>query len=103
MVTTGLVTLSKPCLARPDYKWRSSRHGEGLHDPTPSTSRLPNGTRVRLASGVYHVEDQRVVLRVAYSEDRLWRELGEFGEVLLFGFPIAVLVAGFGGYALARK
>jgi len=33
----------------------------------------------------------------------LWRELGEFGEVLLLGFPIAVLLAGVGGYALARK
>src|SRR6266852_2652633 len=76
---------------------------EGLHDPTPATTRLPNGTRVRLASSVYHIEDQRVVLRVAYSEERLWRELGEFGEVLLLGFPIAVLLAGFGGYALARK
>jgi heavy metal sensor kinase len=76
---------------------------EGLHDPSPSTTRLPNRTRVRLASSVYHIEDQRVVLRVAYSEERLWRELGEFGQVLLLGFPIAVLLAGFGGYALARK
>src|SRR5438128_405966 len=76
---------------------------EGLRDPTPSTARLPNGTRVRLVSGVYHIEDQRVVLRVAYSQEALWRELGEFGEVLLLGFPIAVLLAGFGGYALARK
>jgi len=76
---------------------------EGLHDPTPSTARLPNGTRVRLVSGVYHIEDQRVVLRVAYSQEALWRELREFGEVLLLGFPIAVLLAGFGGYALARK
>jgi len=76
---------------------------EGLHDPAPSTAQLPNGTRVRLVSGVYHIEDQRVVLRVAYSEEGLWRELGEFGEVLLFGFPIAVLLAGVGGYALARK
>ena len=76
---------------------------EGLHDPTPATTRLPNGTQVRLASSVYHIEDQRVVLRVAYSEERLWREFGEFREVLLLGFPIAVLLAGFGGYALARK
>jgi heavy metal sensor kinase len=76
---------------------------EGLHDPIPSTARLPNGTRVRLASSVYHLEDRRVVLRVAYSQEALWRELGEFGEVLLLGFPIAVLLAGFGGYALARK
>src|SRR5207249_7341323 len=48
-------------------------------------------------------EDRRVVIRVAYGEDRLWRELSVFGEVLLLGFPIAVLLAGFGGYALARK
>ena len=58
------------------------RPDEGLHDPSPSTTRLPNGTRVRLVSSVYHAEDQRVVLRVAYSEEGLWRELGEFGEVL---------------------
>jgi heavy metal sensor kinase len=76
---------------------------EGLHDQTPSTARLPNGTRVRVASSVYSVEDHRVVVRVAYSQEALWRELGEFGEVLLLGFPIAVLLAGFGGYALARK
>src|SRR5258708_7193474 len=76
---------------------------EGLRDPSPSTMRLPNGTRARLASSVYHIEDQRVVLRVAYSEEGLWRELGEFGEVVLLGFPIALLLAGFGGYALARK
>src|SRR5260370_9176382 len=76
---------------------------EGLHDPSPSTTRLPNGTGVRLASSVYHIEDQRVVLRVPYTEERLWRELGEFGQVLALGFPIAVLLAAFGGYALARK
>ena len=76
---------------------------EGLHDPTPSCARLQNGSRVRIASDVYHIEDQRIVLRVAYSQEALWRELGEFGEVLLLGFPIAVLLAGFGGYALSRK
>jgi heavy metal sensor kinase len=76
---------------------------EGVKDPSPSTARLPNGTRIRLASSIYFVEDRPVTLRVAYSEERLWRELGEFGEVLLLGFPIAVLLAGFGGYALARK
>ena len=76
---------------------------EGQHDPTPTTTRLPNGTRIRLAASVYHIEDQRVILRVAYSEERLLRELGEFGQVLLLGFPIAVLLAGFGGYALARR
>ena len=76
---------------------------EGINDPTPSTFRLANGARVRLVSSVYHIENRRVVLRVAYSEEELWRELREFGGVLLLGFPIGVLLAGFGGYALARK
>src|SRR5260370_32263502 len=71
------------------------RPDEGLHDPSPSTMRLANGTRVRLASTVYHLEDQRVVLRVAYSEEGLWRGLGEFGEGLLVGFPFGLLLAGF--------
>src|SRR5260370_25700918 len=74
---------------------------ESLHDPSPASTRLPNGTRVRLASSVYHIEDQRVVLRAAYSEERLWRELGEFGQVLLLRSPIAVLLARFGAYTTA--
>ena len=77
--------------------------GEGQRDPTPSTIRLGKSTRARLASSVYYIEDQPVVIRVAYDEEKLWRELREFGGVLLLGFPIAVLLAGFGGYALARK
>jgi len=80
-----------------------SSKDEGSKGDSPSTVRLANGMRVRVASSVYHIEDYRVLLRVAYDEGRLWRELGEFGEVLLLGFPIAVLLAGFGGYGLARK
>jgi len=33
----------------------------------------------------------------------MWQELGEFATVLLIGLPIGVLLAGLGGYALARK
>jgi heavy metal sensor kinase len=77
--------------------------GEGQNDQSTATQQLANGTRVRVASSAYTIEDQPIVLRVAYNEERLWRELGEFGEVLLLGFPIAVLLAGFGGYGLARK
>src|SRR5260370_39653348 len=76
---------------------------EGVGDPIPSTRHLANGAPVRLASSVYHVEDQRVIVRVAYSEEGLWSELREFAVVLLLGFPIALLLAGVGGYALARK
>lgn len=76
---------------------------EGTSEPEPSSQRLGNGLRVRTASSVYHIEDHRIVLRVAHSEEGLWRELTEMVWVLGLGFPVALLLAGFGGYALARK
>lgn len=76
---------------------------EGMGEPEPLSQQLGNGLRVRIASSVYHIEDHRVVLRVAHSEEGLWRELHEIVWVLGLGFPVALLLAGFGGYALARK
>jgi heavy metal sensor kinase len=76
---------------------------EGVGELRPSSERLPRGLRVRVASSVYHIEDHRVIVRVAHSEESLWHELGEFAEVLGFGLPLAILFAAVGGYALARK
>jgi len=76
--------------------------GEGAHEPPPFSERLENGLRVRVASNIYHLEDHRVILRVALSEEGVWRGLHEFVGVLLLSFPLALLLAGFGGYALAR-
>jgi heavy metal sensor kinase len=76
---------------------------EGAEEPEPLSKRLQNGQRVRVASSVYHIEDHRVVVRVAHNEEPLWNELGEFAGVLVVGLPLAVLFAAFGGYALARK
>jgi heavy metal sensor kinase len=78
-------------------------NGEGKRDPVPRTLRLATGTVVRVASTIYHIEDHRVVLRVAYDEEGLWHELREFTNVLLLAFPLVVSLAGLGGYALARK
>jgi heavy metal sensor kinase len=76
---------------------------EGIEDPRPLSKRLQNGLRVRVASSVYHIEDHRVVVRVAHNEEPLWHEVGEFAQILALGFPLALLLAAFGGYALARK
>jgi len=76
---------------------------EGTGESEPFSQRLGNGLRVRMASSVYHIEDRRVVLRVAHSEEGPWREVREMAWVLILGFPIALLLAGLGGYALARK
>jgi heavy metal sensor kinase len=72
-------------------------------DIAPVSERLPNGLRVRLASTPHHLDNSIVILRIAHNEKAMWRELREFATVLLIGLPLGVLLAGFGGYALARK
>jgi heavy metal sensor kinase len=76
---------------------------EGTREPIPWTLRLNSGSVVRAVSTIYSIEDHRVVLRVAYDEEGLWRELREFTGVLSLAFPLMVLLAGLGGYTLARK
>ena len=76
---------------------------EAREDIAPFSGRLPNGLRVRLASSPHHFDNSIVVLRVAHNEQAMWREFREFTTVLLIGLPLGVLLAGFGGYALARK
>ena len=72
-------------------------------DVAPVSERLSNGLRVRLASSPHHLGNRTVILRVAHGEGPMWRELREFATVLLIGLPVGVFLAGFGGYALARK
>jgi heavy metal sensor kinase len=72
-------------------------------DVAPVSKRLSNGLRVRIASSPHHLGNRTVILRVAHNEEPMWRELREFATVLLIGLPLGVLLAGFGGYALARK
>ena len=43
------------------------------------------------------------MLRVSRSEDRIRQQLREVLTVLVFGFPFVVVLAGVGGYLLARR
>jgi len=63
---------------------------------SPSTVRLADGTRVRMATSIHTVDGRRVFLRVAHSEQGLWQELEEFSSVLLVALPLALVLAGFG-------
>jgi len=56
-----------------------------------------------MATSIYTVETRPILLRVAQSEQTLWHEIEEFTSVLLLAFPLALVLAGFGGFALARK
>ena len=89
----GQRTLGAPPTAGPDH----------TAEDTPSTLRLSDGTRIRMTTSTHTMADRRVLLRVAHSEQGLWQELEEFGSVLLVALPLALILAGFGGFALARK
>jgi heavy metal sensor kinase len=77
--------------------------GEGEGRTAAETRRVGRKLRVRMISTVYRLNHRRVVLRVAHSEERVFHELEEFFSVLLPLFPLALILAGLGGYTLARK
>jgi heavy metal sensor kinase len=76
----------------------SNRWREGPH-----TIRLPNGTRVRVASRVHRVEGERLVLRLGVSEEPLWQQFWEMVGVMSIGLPITVLLIGLTGYMVAGR
>ncbi len=91
---------------------RESVEGEGnepLFSVAPPGQReyhslsLPDDVHIRTLSGPYTVDGLPLVIRVARSEARLRRELNELMLVLGLGLPVAVGIAGFGGYGLARR
>src|SRR5258708_8140394 len=49
------------------------------------------------------VGNRPVVIRLARNADPLWAEFRNLLAVLLLGFPIALVISGLGGYALARR
>jgi signal transduction histidine kinase len=56
-----------------------------------------------MLTGSHVVGDLPVFLRVTRSEQRLRGQLGEILTVLLLGLPLVTLLAGVGGYLLARR
>jgi heavy metal sensor kinase len=61
------------------------------------------GRRWRILSDTVLAGDRAVVVRVFRSEERLHQQLWEVLSVLVLGLPLVVLLAGAGGYALARR
>ena len=62
-----------------------------------------HGARWRTLTRTTAVDGVSAVLRVSRSEERLHTQVWEILIVLIFGLPVAVLVAGVGGYVLARR
>jgi heavy metal sensor kinase len=64
---------------------------------------VANGRPWRMLTGTTLVGGRAVVLRVSRAETRLRTQLWEILIVLVFGLPVVVVLAGVGGYVLARR
>jgi heavy metal sensor kinase len=62
-----------------------------------------NGRSWRTLTGTTLVGGRAVVLRVSRAETRLRTQLWEVLVVLVLGLPVVVVLAGIGGYVLARR
>lgn len=94
--------------------YRSEQLGDQTLGPVPNTSgrvresakslRLPSGLRVRALSRAHHTPDgMSVIVRLAVSEEHLWREFWEMLAVLGIGLPITVAFVAIPGYLVAGR
>jgi signal transduction histidine kinase len=58
---------------------------------------------MRILSRRWSIRDQAFILQVGRSEAGMQQDLRELAIILLLGFPIAIAIAGIGGYVLARR
>jgi len=76
---------------------------EGRYTYSPRSAKLPNGQRIRLASRVDFVEGHPVLIRLGTSEEPLWHDFSNSTGALLAAFPVALLIAGFVAFSLAKR
>ena len=77
--------------------------GEGVGGYSNRAERLTDGTRVRMVSRRHSIDGHPTLIRLAYSEEHLWLHLEELLGASLLALPLTLAVAGFAGYALARR
>ncbi len=77
--------------------------GEGTDSYSPRSIRLTDGTPVRLVSKRHTIEARPTLIRLGFSERPMWQRFWNVVLGLVAGLPLAVGVAGLGGYFLARR
>jgi heavy metal sensor kinase len=76
--------------------------GEGVDSYAERSIRLADGTPVRLVSKRHSLEGRPTVIRVAFSERPLWERFWQVLIGLIAGLPLALGLAGLGGYFLTK-
>lgn len=77
--------------------------GEGVGGYSLRTVRLADGTRVRLVSRRHSIQGRPIIIRLGYDEERIWHSVNELLAASLVVLPLTLVLAGFAGYALARR
>lgn len=77
--------------------------GEGVDSYSRQSIRLIDGTQVRLITRRRTIQGHPIVICVAFSENPMWERFWQLVLGLLVGLPLALGLAGFGGYYLARR
>lgn len=77
--------------------------GEGTGSYSQRSIRLSDGTRVRLVSKRHMLEGRSTLIRLGFSEEDLWQRFWQVVIGLIAGLPLALGVAGFAAYFVARR
>jgi heavy metal sensor kinase len=77
--------------------------GEGFNSYSPRSIRLADDTRILLISRRHLMEGRDTLIRLGFSENAVWQRIWQTTVGLLLGLPLALGLAGLGGYFLARR
>jgi len=75
---------------------------EGITGYSQRSIRLSDGTPVRLVSKRHMLDGKPTLIRVGFSEEPLWQSFWQVVIGLIAGLPLALGLAGMGGYLLAK-
>ena len=76
---------------------------EGKDQFSPRSTRLEDGTPVRMVSRRWPLDGHTLVIRLAYSEEPLRARVKELAMATVLVLPIALILAGLGGYLLTQR
>ena len=65
--------------------------------------RMPDGSHVFVVSHLHTMQGRTLLIRLGYSLAPFRERMTEFLEILLVALPVALVIAGFAGYQIARR